>query len=142
MISTRIPEKFPTTASTIPTMHLFYLGDRADSTPNAGSKGSIEIVDVKSGSFVASIDVEGKNPSGLALDPSSRKLYIVVGDTSQVVVIDREKRAVLASWPITGGPEPHAVALDASNRRLFGLRSVAVSTISSQLLLLLLEMNC
>ena len=123
-------------------MHLFYLGDRADSTPNAGSKGSIEIVDVKSGSFVASIDVEGKNPSGLALDPSSRKLYIVVGDTSQVVVIDREKRAVLASWPITGGPEPHAVALDASNRRLFGLRSVAVSTISSQLLLLLLEMNC
>jgi hypothetical protein len=102
-----------------PATHLFYLGDRADSTPNAGPKGSIEIVDVKSGSLVASIDVDGKNPAGLVLDPSSPKLYVVMGDTSQVVVIDREKRAVLASWPITGGPEPHAVALDAPHRRLF-----------------------
>jgi hypothetical protein len=101
------------------TTHLFYLGDRADSTPNAGPKGSIEIVDVHNGSFVASIDVEGKNPAGLVLDPSSPKLYVVMGDTSQVVVIDREKRTVIASWPITGGPEPHAVALDAPNRRLF-----------------------
>src|SRR5712671_5391893 len=102
-----------------PATHLFYLGDRADSTPNAGSKGSIEIVDVHSGSLVASIDVEGKNPAGLVLDPSSPKLYVVMGDTSQVVVIDREKRSVIASWPITGGPEPHAVALDAPNHRLF-----------------------
>jgi len=96
-----------------PTTHLFYLGDRSDSTPNAGPKGSIEIVDVQSGSLVASIDVEGKNPAGLALDPSSHRLYVVMGDTSQVIVIDLEKRAVIASWPITGGPEPHAVALDA-----------------------------
>ena len=102
-----------------PTTHLFYLGDRSDSTPNAGPKGSIEIVDVSNGSLVGSIDVQGKNPAGLALDPSSRKLYVVMGDTSQVIVIDLEKRAVIASWPITGGPEPHAVALDAPNRRLF-----------------------
>jgi len=69
--------------------------------------------------LVASIDVEGKNPAGLVLDPASPKLYVVMGDTSQVVVIDREKRSVIASWPITGGPEPHAVALDAPNHRLF-----------------------
>jgi DNA-binding beta-propeller fold protein YncE len=99
--------------------HLFYLGDRADSTPNAGPKGSIEIVDLRKGSFVASIDVDGKNPAGLVLDPSSSKLYVVMGDTSQVIVIDREKHSVIATWPITGGPEPHAVALDAVSRRLF-----------------------
>jgi DNA-binding beta-propeller fold protein YncE len=102
-----------------PATHLFYLGDRADSTPNAGPKGSIEIVDLKAGALVGSIPIEGKNPAGLVLDPSSSKLYVVMGDTSQVVVIDREKRSVIASWPITGGPEPHAVALDAPNRRLF-----------------------
>lgn len=112
-------KKVPDNGVYDPTTNLFYLGDRADSTPNAGPKGSIEIVDVKAGAFVASIDVEGKNPAGLALDSSSSKLYVVMGDTSQVVVIDREKRAVIASWPITGGPEPHAVALDAPNRRLF-----------------------
>jgi DNA-binding beta-propeller fold protein YncE len=101
------------------TTHLFYLGDRADSTPNAGPKGSIEIVDIKNGSLVASIDVDGKNPAGLVLDPTSSKLYVVMGDTNQVIVIDREKHLVIATWPITGGPEPHAVALDAVNRRLF-----------------------
>lgn len=102
-----------------PAMHLFYLGDRADSTPNAGPKGSIEIVDVKSGTFVGSIDVTGQNPAGLALDTTSPNLYVVMGDTSNVVVIDRQKRAVIATWPITGGPEPHAVAIDGPNRRLF-----------------------
>jgi DNA-binding beta-propeller fold protein YncE len=99
--------------------HLFYLGDRSDSTPNAGPKGSIEIVDVHNGSLVATIAVDGKNPAGLVLDPSHHRLYVVMGDTSQVVVIDLENRAVIASWPIASGPEPHAVALDAPNRRLF-----------------------
>jgi DNA-binding beta-propeller fold protein YncE len=97
----------------------FYLGDRADGLKNGSVKGSIEIVDTKTGSYVGSIEVEGKNPAGLALDPASPKLYVVMGDTSEVVVIDREKRTVTATWPITGGPEPHAVALDAAHRRLF-----------------------
>ena len=45
-----------------PATHLFYLGDRADSTPNAGPKGSIEILDLKAGTLVGSIAIEGKNP--------------------------------------------------------------------------------
>jgi len=102
-----------------PATHLFYLGDRADSTPNGGPKGSIEIVDVKSGTLAGSIEVEGKNPAGLALDPAWSKLYVVMGDTSKVVVIDLKKRTAIATWPITGGPEPHAVAIDGPNRRLF-----------------------
>jgi DNA-binding beta-propeller fold protein YncE len=112
-------KKVPDNGVYDPATHLFYLGDRSDSTPNAGPKGSIEIVDIKNGTLAGSIDVEGKNPAGLVLDPSSSKLYVVMGDTSQVVVIDLKKRAVIATWPITGGPEPHAVALDAPNRRLF-----------------------
>ena len=38
---------------------------------------------------------------------------------SQVAVVDLQKRAVLAQWPITGGPVPHTAALDAANHRLF-----------------------
>ena len=112
-------KKVPDNGVYDPATHLFYLGDRSDSTPNAGPKGSIEIVDLKSGTLVGSIEVDGKNPAGLVLDPSSPKLYVVMGDTSQVLVIDLQKRAVTASWPITGGPEPHAIAIDAPNRRLF-----------------------
>ena len=102
-----------------PSTQLFYLGDRADELKKEGIQGSIEIVDVKNGKYAGSIELAGQNPAGLALDPGSRKLFVVMGDTSQVVVIDREKRAVIATWPITGGPEPHAVALDAAHHRLF-----------------------
>src|SRR5207302_4075815 len=92
-----------------PATGLFYLGDRADGLKKElGIKGSIEIVDTKNGKFVGSIEVDGLNPAGLALDPKSSKLYVVTGDTSNVIVIDRDQRKVLASWPITGGPEPHA----------------------------------
>jgi DNA-binding beta-propeller fold protein YncE len=102
-----------------PVTQLFYLGDRADSLSKAGVKGSIEIVDTKNGKYVGSIEVDGLNPAGIALDPMTARMYVILGDTSQVVVIDREKRAVLATWPITGGPEPHAMALDAAHHRLF-----------------------
>jgi len=33
-------------------------------------------------------------------------MYVVTGDTSNVIVIDRERNASLATGPITGGPEP------------------------------------
>jgi DNA-binding beta-propeller fold protein YncE len=101
-----------------PATGLFYLGDRADGLKKEGIKGSIEIVDTKSGKFLGSIEVDGLNPAGLALDPKSSKLYVVTGDTSNVIVIDREQRNVLATWPITGGPEPHAVAFDGAHHRL------------------------
>src|SRR6267143_4155528 len=86
-----------------PATHLFYLGDRADGLKKEGVKGSIEIVDIKNGKLAGSIEVDGLNPAGLALDPASPRLFVVMGDTSQVVVIDREKRTVIATWPITGG---------------------------------------
>jgi DNA-binding beta-propeller fold protein YncE len=101
-----------------PVAQLFYLGDRADELKKQGIKGSIEIVDLKNGKYVGNIETDGRNPAGLVLDPTSPRLYAVMGDTSQVVVIDREKKAVIATWPITGGPEPHAVALDAAHHRL------------------------
>ena len=101
-----------------PATGLFYLGDRADGLKKEGIKGSIEIVDTKNGKYVGSIEVEGLNPAGLALDPKSSKLYVVTGDTSNVIVIDRQQRKVLATWPITGGPEPHAVAFDGAHHRL------------------------
>jgi hypothetical protein len=84
-----------------------------------GTKGSIEIVDTKNGTYVGSITLDDNDPAGLALDPSTSKLYVVLGATSRVAVIDREKRAVVAMWPITGGPLPHALGLDVAHHRLF-----------------------
>lgn len=97
---------------------LFYIGDRGDRSVK-GAKGSIEIVDTKAGTYAGSITVDDSDPAALALDPSSDKLYVVLGMTSRVAVIDRKQRKVIDTWPVTGGPLPHAIALDAAHQRLF-----------------------
>lgn len=101
-----------------PATQLFYIGDRGDRSKQ-GTQGSIEIVDTKNGTYAGHISLEDNDPAGLALDPTSSKLYVVLGATSRVAVIDREKRAVVAMWPITGGPLPHALGLDVAHHRLF-----------------------
>jgi len=100
-----------------PTTQMFYIGDRGDRS-KVGTKGSIEIVDTKSGTYAGSITVDDSDPAGLALDGTG-KLYVVLGATSQVAVVDLKKRQVVASWPITEGPLPHALGMDPVHRRLF-----------------------
>ena len=101
-----------------PASHLFYIGDRGDRS-KSDTKGSIEIVDLSTGKYVGAITLDDNDPAGLALDPNSQRLYVVLGQTSRVAVIDRQKRTVTATWPITGGPLPHALGLDAAHHRLF-----------------------
>jgi hypothetical protein len=98
---------------------LFYIGDRGDRSKQ-GTKGSIEIVDTKNGTYAGSITLDDNDPAGLALDPATPNLYVVLGATSRVAVIDRQKRVVTAMWPITAdAPLPHALGMDAEHHRLF-----------------------
>jgi len=97
---------------------LYYAGVEA-----AGPDGSIDIVDTKAAKLVASIKMNASDPDAIALDPSGNRLYVGMGDVvnggSVCKVIDTEKRAVIAEWPITGGPQPHVAALDIPHHRLF-----------------------
>src|SRR6266699_1266841 len=79
-----------------PSAGLFYIGDRGDRS-KVGTKGSVEIVDTKHGTYAGSITMDDNDTAGLALDPATSRLYVVLGATSQVAVIDRQKRAVIAS---------------------------------------------
>jgi DNA-binding beta-propeller fold protein YncE len=85
--------------------------------------GSIEIVDTNAAKLVGSIPMHGLDPAGLILDPTGKRLYVGMGDVvngqSICKVIDTDKRAVIAEWPITGGPQPHVAGLDAAHHRLF-----------------------
>ena len=87
------------------------------------SGASIDIVDTKTGKMVGSIKMPGGDPAGVAIEPSGKKLYVTMGDIidgeSHVAVVDLEKRAVVAQWPITGGPVPHTAGLDPIHHRLF-----------------------
>jgi DNA-binding beta-propeller fold protein YncE len=98
----------------------FYVAITADANAaTATAKGEIEVVDTKTGQRVARIPVDGTDPAGVALDAGSSRMFVPLGDTAKVQVIDREKGTTLASWDITGGPEPHTVAIDNLHHRLF-----------------------
>jgi hypothetical protein len=83
---------------------------------------SIDMVDTETARLVGTVKLPGGDPAGIALEPSGKRLYVTMGDIidgdSHVAVVDLEKRAVVAQWPITGGPVPHTAALDPIHHRL------------------------
>jgi DNA-binding beta-propeller fold protein YncE len=103
-----------------PATHLYYA---AIVTGGGSTDGSIEIVDTKAAKLVGSIKMNGSDPGGTSIEPSGKRLYVAMGDVvggeSHLKVVDLEKRSVIAEWPITGGPAPHASGLDAAHHRLF-----------------------
>src|SRR5712672_3497492 len=129
------PNRGADNAAYDPASHLIYAG--VEVFENFGGSGqhgsmdaSIDIVDTKTAKLVGSIKLPGGDPAGIAIEPSGKKLYVTMGDIvdgeSHVAVVDLEKRAVIAQWPITDGPVPHTAGLDASHHRLFvGSRLVA-----------------
>jgi hypothetical protein len=129
------PNRGSDNAAYDPDAHLLYAGvevfdDFGGSGTHGTSNASIDIVDTQTAKLVGSIKLPGGDPAGITIEPSGKRLYVTMGDIvdgeSHVAVIDLEKRAVVALWPITGGPVPHTACLDAAHHRLFvGSRTIA-----------------
>ena len=82
-----------------PKSGLFYVTITADAnSATATVKGSVEIVDTKTGARVGNIKLDGTDPSGIAFDAATPRMFVILGDTAQVQVIDRDKRAIIATW--------------------------------------------
>src|SRR5882757_1219822 len=129
------PNRGADNAAYDPAAHLIYAGvevfeDFGGSGQHGSNNASIDVVDTKTAQLVGSIKLPGGDPAGITIEPSGKKLYVTMGDIvggdSHVAVVDLEKRAVVAQWPITEGPVPHTAGLDAAHHRLFvGSRTIA-----------------
>ena len=129
------PNRGADNAAYYPANHLIYAGvevfeNFGGSGQHGSTDASIDIVDTKTAKLAGSIKLTGGDPAGIAIEPSGKKLYVTMGDIvdgeSHVAVVDLEKRAVIAQWPITEGPVPHTAGLDAAHHRLFvGSRTIA-----------------
>jgi hypothetical protein len=73
---------------------------------------------------VAEIRIEGETLEAMALDVWRPRLYVNNRAKNQVVVVDRWKQAVTATWPVTMAKDNVAMAIDEAHQRLFvGCRS-------------------
>jgi DNA-binding beta-propeller fold protein YncE len=79
----------------------------------------LSVVDTTAGKKVVDIKVDGDTLEAMALEKSSPKIYLNNKAKSQVDVIDREKRTLLVSWPVTKAKTNVAIAYDEANHRLF-----------------------
>ncbi len=84
----------------------------------------LSVIDTAAGKKAADIRLEGKTLEAMALDSFRPRLYVNNTARNQIEVIDRWKKAVVATWPVTLGKSNVSMALDERLQRLFvGCRS-------------------
>lgn len=87
--------------------------------------GALAAIDATTGRQVADIKLDA-HPESFQLENRGRRIFVNVTRAGHIAVIDREKAAVIAQWPIPGVQGNYPMALDESDHRLFvGCRNPA-----------------
>src|ERR1700720_1142830 len=93
----------------------------------------LSVVDTTAGKKVADIKIDGETLEAMALESSTPRLYVNNKAKNQVDVVDREKQAIVASWPVAKCKTNVAMAFDESNHRLFiACRTGQISVLDTQ----------
>src|SRR4029077_13018929 len=79
----------------------------------------LSVIDTTAGKKLADLKIGGETLEAMSLEKSTSKMYINNRSKNQVSVVDREKRELVASWPVTLCKNNVAMALDEANHRLF-----------------------
>jgi DNA-binding beta-propeller fold protein YncE len=100
-----------------PATKLLYVvnGGRAAKTPYC----LISIVDVTAEKKVADLKLETNRLESMALEKSGNRLFVNMTGTNEIGVVDRDKRALTQTWPITAAKENVPMQYDEKNHRLF-----------------------
>jgi DNA-binding beta-propeller fold protein YncE len=79
----------------------------------------LSVIDTTAGEKLADLKIDGETLEAMALEKSTSKMYVNNRSKNQVSVVDRQKRELVASWPVTLCKNNVAMALDETNHRLF-----------------------
>ena len=82
-----------------------------------GDPGAITVIDTKTDAAIATIKVGEKMEYAAADDAGS--VYVAGEENSDLIKIDARTNAVVARWPAPDCKNPHGLALDRVERRLF-----------------------
>src|SRR3984893_5591379 len=81
-------------------------------------KAYLDIIDTTESKKVGEIKMASDDVEAMPFDKASPPMFVDIRGSSAVEVIDREKRSVLATWPIPGVKVICTIAFDAANHRL------------------------
>ncbi len=94
---------------------------------------TLSVVDSAKAEKLTDIKVDGDTLEVMSLESSSQRLFLNNRAKNQIEVIDREKRTIVATWPVTMGKINVAMAYDEANHRLFvGCRSGHIVVFDTQ----------
>jgi DNA-binding beta-propeller fold protein YncE len=93
----------------------------------------LSVVDTTAGTKLADLKIDGDTLEAMALEKSTPKMYVNNRAKNQVSVLDRDKRELVASWPVTLCKNNVAMALDEANHRLFvACRTSQIAVLDTQ----------
>jgi DNA-binding beta-propeller fold protein YncE len=79
----------------------------------------ISIVDIASGKKLADMKLETNRLESMAIEKSGPRLFVNMTGINSIGVVDREKRAVVETWPIAAAKENVPLQYDEATHRLF-----------------------
>jgi YVTN family beta-propeller protein len=79
---------------------------------------NVWVIDPATAKVAASIEIPGV-PEFMVYDAATDRIYLNIKSTDQVAVIDPNTNKTVARWPTGQATQPHGMALDAANHRIF-----------------------
>src|ERR1700722_10597858 len=90
-------------------------GGRAAKTPYC----LISVVDTATDKKLADMKLESNRLESMSLEKSGPRLFVNMTGVNSIGVVDRQKRAIVQTWPITAAQENVPIQFDESTHRLF-----------------------
>jgi len=79
----------------------------------------ISIVDTVTGKKIADMKLETNRLESMAIEKSGPRLFVNMTGINSIGVVDRDKRAVIQTWPIAAGKDNVPLQYDEATHRLF-----------------------
>jgi DNA-binding beta-propeller fold protein YncE len=81
-------------------------------------EGALAALDAEAGKRIAEVRLAA-HPESFQLEQAGTRIFVNVPDAGRITVIDREKRRVVADWPVAEAAANFPMALDEAGHRLF-----------------------
>ena len=101
----------PNTVAVDPRGYVAYIVDSGRT-----STGTLHILDIRERSVTGTVRL-GTSPFGIAVSPVSEQVFVLMGGSNEVWVIDPGKQAVTGKIPVGEGPD--GIAITPDGKRLF-----------------------